>query len=237
VRTIMSGSLLVVMVAGCANTDLVVQRQTSLEGRLEQLAQTQSATQLRLTELGAELKALQAQTKKLVADQAADQEQQEKLLHLTRRVDKIETDLPPLQATRIEVVNKEAAAEDRDGRMQDAYLKAFGLFSANNFPAATEAFAAFIKAYPTSDYAVNARYWLGECFYSEGKYRQAIDAFSQLLTDAPAAKKVPDTMLKLGLSWLNLSEAGKGKSLLQTLIDKYPDSEAAGKARERLNRM
>lgn len=233
---ILTGVLLLPLLAGCANTDMIVQRQTTLEGRLEQLAQAQNASQARLAEQGAELQAIREQLKKLATDHSAGQSLSEGLALLTRRLDRIEADLPPLQATRIEVVNKETAGEDRDGRIQDAYLKAFGLFSANNLPEATAAFAAFIRDYPTSEHAVNAHYWLGECYYGEGRYLQAVEVFDRLLATFPSAKKVPDSLLKIGLSWLSLNEPAKGKSALQRLIDKYPESEAAGKARERLNR-
>ena len=227
-------SLLLVMSAGCANTDLLVQRQTSLEGRLEQLAQAQSSATTRLGEVETELQSLREQLKKVAAEQEAGRELPEKLDRLSQRLDRIETDLPPMQATRIEVVNKESGSDGRDHAVQDAYLKAFGLFSANNFPAAAEAFTSFITSYPESEYAVNAWYWLGECYYSEGKYHQAIESFERVVNGSPSAKKVPDALLKMGLSWFGLNETAKGSSILHTLIDKYPDSTAASKARERL---
>jgi TolA-binding protein len=43
-------------------------------------------------------------------------------------------------------------------------------------------------------------------------------------------------MLKIGYSYISMNDPARAKAELQTLIDKYPNSPAAVKARERLNR-
>ena len=47
---------------------------------------------------------------------------------------------------------------------------------------------------------------------------------------------MPDSLLKIGYSDISMNEPGKAKAILLSLIDKYPNSQAAVKARERLNR-
>jgi tol-pal system protein YbgF len=115
-------------------------------------------------------------------------------------------------------------------------MKAFGLFSANNYRAAAEAFSSFAVSFPESDYTENARYWLGECYFSEGRFLPAIEAFSTVYSRLNPGKKAPDALLKTGLSWYSLNEAEKGRATMRTLVEKFPGSEAAAKAREYLNR-
>jgi tol-pal system protein YbgF len=227
-------------ITGCAGTDRLVQRQTALEGRLEQLAQSQQALTGRLGELSNELRDLQERQRKLAGtladNQPAAAELQGTVTRLSQRVDKIEADLPPLQATRIEVVNRETPGDEPDGKAQAAYMKAFGLFSANDFTGAAQAFTVFLRSHPKSEYAGNAQYWLGECHYSAGGYAHAVESFNRVLTEYPHGKKVPDAMLKIGFSWFNLGNPAKGREMLKSLVEKYPESEAAGKARKKLER-
>jgi tol-pal system protein YbgF len=119
---------------------------------------------------------------------------------------------------------------------QEAYMKAFGIFSANRHQEAISAFSEFIAAYPNSEYAANAQYWIGECHYSQKDYQKALDAFNIVLSKYPKGKKVPDAMLKVAFSQLSLSDQASARVTMQKLIDTYPRSPAAAKAKERLNR-
>jgi tol-pal system protein YbgF len=134
------------------------------------------------------------------------------------------------------VVNKGAAPGDSDSAEQDSYMKAFGLFSSNNYGAAIEAFTVFIKTYPASEYAGNAQYWIGECYYTQHDFKQALEAFNKVIDRYPKGKKVPDALLKVGFSQISLNEPAKARVTLESLIEKYPKSPAAAKARERMKR-
>jgi tol-pal system protein YbgF len=148
---------------------------------------------------------------------------------------KKDPDLAVGTVSHIEVVNKDPSPGDKESGAQNAYVKAFGLFSSNNYNGAIEAFETFIKKYPKSEYAGNARYWIGECYYTQHNYPRALDAFNKVLAIYPKGNKVPDAMLKIGYSYINMNEPAKAKSALQALIDKYPDSQTAQKARELLS--
>jgi TolA-binding protein len=63
-----------------------------------------------------------------------------------------------------------------------------------------------------------------------------VESFNRVLTEYPHGKKVPDAMLKIGFSWFNLGNPAKGREMLKSLVEKYPESEAAGKARKKLER-
>jgi tol-pal system protein YbgF len=136
---------------------------------------------------------------------------------------------------RIEVVSKETVPAKRDDTIQDEYMKAYGIFSENNYSGAIEAFTSFIKKYPESEYAGNAQYWIGECHYTQQDFPKALTAFNRVLISYPKGKKVPDAMLKIGFSHISMNDQAKAKAALQNLVNKYPNSQAAIKARERLS--
>lgn len=224
-------------VSGCSTTDVITKKQMETDSRLEQLVQGNGAVNARLAELTSEMKELRKQVKENSADL---EELKPEFREIRKAVESIppkkETDSLPGAVSRIEVVNKDPSPGNKDSGAQNAYMKAFGLYSANNYPDAVEAFESVIKIYPNSEYAGNAQYWIGECYYTQHNYPGALDAFNKLLAVYPKGSKVPDAMLKIGYTYINMNEPAKMKSALQLLVDKYPNSQAAVKARERLNR-
>jgi tol-pal system protein YbgF len=212
----------------CANTDVIVKKQAEMEARLEQLIQGNAASTAQLAEMANEVKDLQKQVK-------ANATALEELKSASKGgASEVSSSAGVSQTPRIEVVNEDVAPGDRQSNTQDAYMKAFGLFSANNYNEAVMAFESFIRSYPKSEYAGNAQYWIGECYYTQHDFPQAMEAFNKVVEKYPTGNKVPDAMLKIGLTYVSMNEPEKARVALQSLLDKYPRSQAAAKARERL---
>lgn len=220
----------------CAGNDVIVQRQSSMEGRLEQIMQAQNNGKSELATLAVQIRELREQ---LAKQTAAAQEMQDRYEALQNRVkilsNRLEQVEAPRQPATIEVVNRDAeTAAGREETVQAEYMKAFGLFSANNYGAAADAFNGFIASYPESEYAANARFWLGECYFSTGRYREAIEAFGKVLDAKPSADRAASALLKTGLAWKKLDEPLRSAAAFRTVVDKYPESEAATQARQQL---
>jgi tol-pal system protein YbgF len=215
---------------GCSNNELILKKQTEMDARMEQLVQANAAGATRLTELSTTVKELQGQLAANTRDLEA--------LKSSMTVAAQRTDVKPVPApdSKIVVVGKGGEPGDGASAEQDAYMNAFGLFSANNYDGAVAAFEAFIKAHPASEYAGNAQYWIGECYYTQRDYTRSLEAFNKVIENYPYGKKVPDALLKVGYSLISLNEHKKAQTVLETLVEKYPKSPAAAKARERLSR-
>jgi tol-pal system protein YbgF len=224
--------------SGCSNNDMIMKKQMELEARFEQLVQGNASSNARLAEIDNELKALQSLTKATSSDveqmKSAYQELKTSVELLAQKLPVETASAPP--APRIELVNKDAIPDDKETGPQDAYMKAFGLFSNNNYALAIDAFDSFIKSYPGSEFAGNAQYWIGECHYTQHNFVKALEAFNRVVKNYPNGNKAPDAMLKIGFSHISMNEMSKAKTELQSLIEKYPRSPAAAKARERLSR-
>ncbi|NVN98657.1 MAG: tol-pal system protein YbgF [Geobacteraceae bacterium] len=224
--------LLAAVFSGCAANDLIVQRQSSMELRLEQLMQAQKASRNEVAAASVQMQ----EVKELSARQAAyEKDMLFKYEALLERVKITSIRLTQLEAaarqsSKIELVNQESLPEGREESIQAEYMKAFGLFSSNNFSGAAESFNAFVSAYPESEYAPNARYWLGECYFALGRFNEAIGAFERVLEMKPLPKRASDAMLRIGSAWYRLDNQSKGSQTLKLLIEKYPDSEAAAAA-------
>jgi len=56
-----------------------------------------------------------------------------------------------------------------------------------------------------------------------------------LIATYPDSQKVPDALLNVASCQLELGDNGGARRTLEEVVNKYPTSEAAGKARQRLS--
>lgn len=117
---------------------------------------------------------------------------------------------------------------------QVIYQRAVEALDGKRYGDARTTFGELITKYPKSELADNSRYWIGESYYAEKDYASAILEFDKVIKDYPNGDKVPAAMLKQGLAFLEIGEKDGGVATLNDLIKKYPKSEEAKKAKERL---
>jgi tol-pal system protein YbgF len=120
---------------------------------------------------------------------------------------------------------------------QTAYNQAFDQLKASNYTGAISGFESFLSQYPTSPIAENAQYWLGEAHYAKGEYDKAANAFRAVGERWPNSRKSPDALLKLGFSQIELKQVSAARVTLSDVTRKFPDSDAAKLAAERLRRL
>ncbi|TWH64768.1 tol-pal system protein YbgF [Azomonas agilis] len=114
------------------------------------------------------------------------------------------------------------------------YDAAFDLVKAKDFDRASQAFNAFLRKYPSSQYAANAQYWLGEISLAKGDFRGAAQAFGSVVQNYPKHSKVPDSLYKLADSEQRQGNTDKAQGILRQIISQYPDSSAAQLAKRQL---
>ena len=117
---------------------------------------------------------------------------------------------------------------------QQAYQGAFDLLKSGRYDEAAVAFQQFIVEFPTGSYADNAQYWLGETFYITRRFEQAVQEFERLISTHPTSQKLTHALLKIGYAHDELGNDEAAERALTELIERYPESAAAGLARKRL---
>ncbi|MBC9251715.1 tol-pal system protein YbgF [Pseudomonas alcaligenes] len=143
-------------------------------------------------------------------------------------------DAPAAPAQQAPAASNEPADPAKEKLYYDA---AFDLIKAKDFPKASQAFTAFLRKYPQSQYAGNAQYWLGEVNLANGDLQAAGKAFAQVAASYPSHAKVPDSLFKLADVEQRLGNTERAKGILQQLIAQYPGSSAAQLAQRDLQRM
>jgi tol-pal system protein YbgF len=121
-----------------------------------------------------------------------------------------------------------ASAEPGDPAKEKLYYDAaFDLIKAKDFEKASQAFNAFLRKYPGSQYAGNAQYWLGEVNLAKGDLQGAGQAFAKVSASYPNHPKVPDSLYKLADVERRLGNTDKARTALQQVVAQYPGSSAA----------
>jgi len=134
--------------------------------------------------------------------------------------------------------NAAVSNEPGDPAKEKLYYDAsFELIKAKDFDKASQAFEAFLRKYPNSQYAGNAQYWLGEVNVTQGRLQAAAQAFAKVTQNYPKHTKVPDALYKQGDVEVRLGNVDKAKSIFQQLISQYPSSSAAQLAQRELKRL
>ena len=130
-----------------------------------------------------------------------------------------------------------ASSEPGDPAKEKLYYDAaFDLIKAKDFDKASQAFTAFLRKYPNSQYAGNAQYWLGEVNLAKGDLQGAGQAFAKVSQLYPKHAKVPDSLYKLADVERLLGHTDKVKGILQQVVAQYPGTSAAQLAQRDLQR-
>jgi tol-pal system protein YbgF len=129
-----------------------------------------------------------------------------------------------------------AADSGGSSEEQTVYAQSFDALKAGSYSVAITGFKSFLSSYPASPLAENAQYWLGEAFYVTRDFDSATGAFRNVLQKWPDSRKAPDALLKLGYTQLEQKKTGEGRATLSQVVQKYPGTDAAKLAAERLQR-
>lgn len=199
---------------------LVAPRDFSAE--LAALQQQQEETDRRLNELRETLRQLEDRL----------QTQQAAIDDLGRGGAAQKVTPPGENAVPVRPVAPAPPAADTVRTATDIYLKAFSDYASGRFTTAAEGFRSFLQRYPSNDFSGNAQFWLGECYYSQGLLPRANEEFSRVVELYPDNAKAPDALLRMAAVFTELRQPGEAQRTIDLLLNRYPQSSAARKARE-----
>jgi len=114
------------------------------------------------------------------------------------------------------------------------YQLAFELLKDENYETARVSFIKFIRLHQDSDFVDDAKYWLGETYYAQSLFAQALNEFEGVLTEFPNSGKMPESLLKKGFCYYELGEVEKSKQILKSVVNQYPDSSVSRLAVQKL---
>ncbi len=233
-RAAIAAVALLLVLAGCATTPEVDPVQLRLDdldarvGRIDRIVANNSLVQLsqQIEAQQQELRQLRGRIEELQNDNAKlRQEQRDLYGDLDRRLNEAKA------------VAATAPPPANPADEQSMYDRALEQLRARDYAGAVDSLRSLAAAYPNGAMADNTQYWLGEAYYVTQEFDHAAAAFQRVLTDFPNSRKAPDALLKLAYTQLEQGNAAAGRANLQQVIDKYPGTESARLATDRLSKL
>ncbi len=216
----------------------VENQRLQLERQIEELRRTNDEnSQLRrsLLDLQTQIEALRGE---LARQRGQDEQIARDVAELQRRqkdmAQGVEDRLRKFEPAKVTMEGREFTADPAEQREFDAAL---AIFRKGDFAASQTAFTQFLQRYPESGYRPTALFWLGNAQYANRDYRGAITNFRGLLAQAPDHARAPEAVLSIANCQIELKDMAGARRTLDDLVKAYPQSEAAGAARERLARL
>lgn len=168
--------------------------------------------------------------KKPAEDLARYREDADKrIIALEERILKQQTLLDSLSKKMAEMAK---AKKDETASAPDSlYLKGLDSLKAGDVVTARDQFTKFLDQNPKHDLSANAHYWIGETYYSEKNYEAAILSYQEVIKSYPGKEKVVAAMLKQAMAFNAIKDSKSAKFVLKKLIEGFPKSEEAKKAK------
>ena len=123
---------------------------------------------------------------------------------------------------------------DTSRRLYDRVMEEF---KHRDYEAALAGFRLFIELHSHSALAANAQYWIGECQYRLGRFKDALNSFYNVVAYYPLSPKIAASTLKLGHTYTRLGDQEKARMMFDRVLDQYPDSSEAELARKAIDAM
>jgi TolA-binding protein len=152
----------------------------------------------------------------------------EDLGKLDTRVSHLEKELANL-TVKLDSLQEQLLLKDPD----ELLSKAKDFYKKDNFQAAADTLGVYLKSSKARK-AEEAYFLRGESFYKLKEYNKAVVEYSKLPEKFPHSVRSPEALYKIGLSFdaLDLREDAKG--FYQEIIEKYPKSPEAKKAKKKI---
>lgn len=206
-------------------TEQLLQSTTQLTEQVQQLRRS-------MLDLNTQLEAQKAENAKLrggqeqLARDVADL--QKRLKDATQALD---DRLRQVEPQKISLDGKDFVAEPHERRAHDA---AMAVLRTGDFDKAVTAITGFMQRFQGSGYTDSLRFWLGNAYYGQKNYKDAIAAFRALVSSAPAHPRAPEAMLAIANCQIEMKDNRGAKKTVDDLVKAYPNSEAAVAGKERV---
>jgi tol-pal system protein YbgF len=159
------------------------------------------------------------------------------------RLAKVSKQLEDMQSAQSSIAANQQAAQAQAQAQAAApppdvlYANALRDYNGGKNDLATQEFNDYVKFYPNTDLAGNSYFYLAEMEYRAANYAGAVQHYDQVLQNFPSGSKAASAQLKKGYALIELGKKDDGVQELRHLIQRYPKTNEAAQARDRLKKL
>jgi tol-pal system protein YbgF len=114
------------------------------------------------------------------------------------------------------------------------YQNALRDFTSGRYDLSRQEFSDYLKNFPTNDLASNAQFYLGEIFYAQNDFKDAISAYDVVISNFPHSFKLASSLYKKGTAEMELGLKASGVRDLREVSRRFPGSDESRRAQEKL---
>jgi tol-pal system protein YbgF len=176
------------------------------------------------------------------ADQLSGQIQSlnDTLDELKARLGKVSKQLEDMQAAQQSIAIQQTQQQQQAAAAPPPdvlYNNALRDYQAGKNDLAAQEFGDYVKFYPNTDLAGNSNFYLADIQFKQGNYAAAVKSYDQVLQSFPDGTKAASAELKKGLALVELGQQEAGIAALRHVVQRYPKSNEALQARDRLRKL
>jgi tol-pal system protein YbgF len=159
------------------------------------------------------------------------------------RLAKVSKQLEDMQSAQQSIAAQQQASQAQAQAAAQApppdvlYANALRDYNGGKTDLASQEFTDYIKFYPNTDLAGNSYYYLAELQFRAGNFKEAVGNYDQVLQNFPSGNKAASAQLKKGFALIEMGQKDDGVQELRHLIQRYPKTNEAVQAKERLRKL
>jgi tol-pal system protein YbgF len=158
------------------------------------------------------------------------------------RLTKLSKQLEDLQTAQQSMAAQQTQAQQQAKEVAQApapdvlYNNALRDYNGGKNDLAVQEFSDYVKFYPDTDLAGNSYFYIAEIQYKAGDFKKAISSYDLVLQNFPSGNKAAAAELKKGFALFELGREEEGTQELKRVIQRYPRTNEATQAKERLRK-
>jgi len=159
------------------------------------------------------------------------------------RLAKLSKQLEDMSAAQQSMASQQAQVQQQQQALAQApppdvlYNNALRDYNGGKNDLASQEFGDYIKFYPNTDLAGNAYFYLAELQFKAGDYQTAVTNYDLVLQNFPGGNKAASAQLRKGLALIELGKQDEGIEELRHVIQRYPRTNEAIQARDKLRKL
>ena len=120
---------------------------------------------------------------------------------------------------------------------QRMYNTAWSDYTTGQWELSIQGFEAYLSAFPGSEQADDAQFYIGENLYADGQFRAAADAYEQVVLAYADGDVVAEALYKRGLALSRLEEPELARQAFELVVKNHSENNMANLAQQQLDRM
>ena len=120
---------------------------------------------------------------------------------------------------------------------QRLYDTAYADFTTGQWALSIQGFEAYLSSFPRSELADDAQFFIGSNHFSDGRYREAAEAFEQVVLGYAGGDRVADALYKRGLALDRLGEPELARQAFELIVKNHAEHNMANLAQQWLDRL